>query len=173
MIITCHKIVPKNVKQPWKQFENELHKRRRNLKESPPGKCKAILVVCPIVSRAGTDIAAALQTLDEKDAEKPAVLVVLHHTFDPECTVPDSSSAVDRPGTLAVDCLFHEDRGLLQCRKNDEALGKVAAWLKCVKKGKHLPSGVQKKKKKKRKKKVVLEHIFKSEAKKIRNDGLN
>ncbi|XP_036420258.1 uncharacterized protein LOC118803848 [Colossoma macropomum] len=138
--IKCYTIVPEKIRQPWKEFENELLKRRRFLKESPLERCKAILVVCPVVSRAGTDIAAALQTLNEKVADKPAVLVVLHHTFDPEWTVSDSSRAVDRQNTLTVDCLFHEDGGLLQCRKNDEALSVVAEWLKCVKKGRPLPS---------------------------------
>ena len=55
--------------------------------------------------------------------------MVLHHTFDPECTVSDRSRAVNREKTLTVDCLFYEGKGLLQCRKNYEALCKVADWL--------------------------------------------
>ncbi|XP_072543826.1 uncharacterized protein [Salminus brasiliensis] len=61
---------------------------------------------------------------------KPAVLVVLHHTSDPEATVPDSSRSVDRGNTLTVDCLFHEDSGLLQCSRNQRALEKVTQWIK-------------------------------------------
>ncbi|MCJ8750461.1 hypothetical protein PDJAM_G00266770, partial [Pangasius djambal] len=60
---------------------------------------------------------------------KPAVLVVLHHTSDPELIVPDSSRAVNRENVITVDCLFHEDQGLLQCSRNNEALAKVKNWL--------------------------------------------
>ncbi|CDQ73853.1 unnamed protein product [Oncorhynchus mykiss] len=52
-----------------------------------------ILAFCPIVSRAGTDIEAALQQIP---AGKPVILVVLHHTFDPDYTVPNSSRLVTR-----------------------------------------------------------------------------
>lgn len=60
---------------------------------------------------------------------KPVALVVLHHTFDPEHIVPDSSIAVRRANTTVVDCLFHEDQGLLRCHKNKEAIRKVAEYL--------------------------------------------
>ncbi|KAL7835208.1 hypothetical protein SRHO_G00294550 [Serrasalmus rhombeus] len=92
-----------------------------------------ILVFCPIVSRAGTDIEAALQRLEAASDSKPAVLVILHHTFDPECTVPDSSRVVPRQRTLTVDCLFHEDRGLLRSWRNQAALDKVTHWIKRIK----------------------------------------
>lgn len=55
-------------------------------------------------------------------ATKPAVLVMLHHTFDTECVVPESSKAVNRANTITVDCLFHEDQGLLRCKKNYDAI---------------------------------------------------
>ncbi|KAF4073303.1 hypothetical protein AMELA_G00257090 [Ameiurus melas] len=84
-----------------------------------------ILVLCPVVSRAGTDIEAAVQKLRNISDTKPALLVVLHHTFDPECVVPDSSRAVNRENTFTVDCLFHEDHGLLKCPKNDKSFATV------------------------------------------------
>ncbi|KAL6463352.1 hypothetical protein MHYP_G00277430 [Metynnis hypsauchen] len=114
-----------------KDFIRNLHKHRPNLqKVSSVEKCDFILVFCPVVSRAGTDIEAALKNLNDKSTTKPAVLVVLHHTFDPDSTVPESSRSVFRENTLTVDCLFHEDRGLLQCRKNDTALEKITEYLK-------------------------------------------
>ncbi|XP_049339296.1 uncharacterized protein LOC111189988 isoform X1 [Astyanax mexicanus] len=111
----------------------------RKLKEGIPGlreefnveNCDFILVFCPVVSRAGTDIEAALKKLIHLSKEsKNTVLVVLHHTFDQEMTVADSSRSVNRENTLTVDCLFHEDRGLLQCYRNQEALEKVTHWIK-------------------------------------------
>ncbi|XP_034156362.2 girdin isoform X2 [Pangasianodon hypophthalmus] len=92
--------------------------------------CDFILVFCPIVSRAGTDIDAAVKKLQNISETKPAVLVVLHHTFDRECVVPDSSRVVTRKNMIAVDCLFHEDQGLLQCSKNDESLSTTTKYIK-------------------------------------------
>ncbi|MCJ8748838.1 hypothetical protein PDJAM_G00169350 [Pangasius djambal] len=103
------------------------------MKESTEEECKAILFYLPIVSRAGTDIEAALQKIVAFKG-KYVALVVLHHTFDPETIVLDSSRAVNRDKTITVDCLFHEDKGLHRCRKNDEAVKKVAAWLHDVRK---------------------------------------
>ncbi|XP_058238969.1 uncharacterized protein LOC131348230 [Hemibagrus wyckioides] len=88
-----------------------------------------ILVFCPVVSKAGTDIEAAVKMLITQAGNKPAVLVVLHHTFNPELIVPDSSRSVKRWNMITVDCLFHEDQGLLTCSKNHEALSKVTNWL--------------------------------------------
>ncbi|XP_051751070.1 uncharacterized protein si:dkey-27p18.3 isoform X2 [Ctenopharyngodon idella] len=88
-----------------------------------------ILIFCPIVSRTGTDIEAALNKFSYSTDTKLAVLVVLHHTFDPEKTVPDSSRCVTRTDILTVDCLFFEDKGLLKCQKNSDAIDKVVYWL--------------------------------------------
>uniref|UniRef100_W5LJY4 Uncharacterized protein n=1 Tax=Astyanax mexicanus TaxID=7994 RepID=W5LJY4_ASTMX len=115
----------------------------RKLKEGIPGlkeefnveKCDFFLAFCPVVSRAGTDIQSALKKLQDLSESKRVVLVVLHHTFDQEMTVQESSRKVNRENTLTVDCLFHEDRGLLQCYRNQEALEKVTHWIKPPKKG--------------------------------------
>ncbi|XP_071006737.1 uncharacterized protein [Oncorhynchus clarkii lewisi] len=82
-----------------------------------------ILAFCPIVSRAGTDVEAALQKIP---AGKPVILVVLHHTFDPEYTVSNSSRLVTSGDViLTVDCLFHENQGLLECPRNEDAIRKI------------------------------------------------
>ncbi|XP_071226368.1 uncharacterized protein [Salvelinus alpinus] len=74
-----------------------------------------IMAFCPIVSRAGTDIEAALQQIP-----------VLHHTFNPDYTVPDSSRLVTRGDViLTVDCLFHESQGLLECHRNEAAVKEI------------------------------------------------
>ncbi|KAL7838638.1 hypothetical protein AOLI_G00270420 [Acnodon oligacanthus] len=127
-------IVTGETKNAHEDLIRNLHKHRPNLqKVSSLDECDVILVFCPVVSRAGTDIEAALKKLNDKSATKPAVLVVLHHTFDPDSTVPDSSRAVTRENTLTVDCLFHENKGLLQCRKTNTALEKITEHLKLQK----------------------------------------
>ncbi|XP_060768706.1 uncharacterized protein LOC132875721 isoform X2 [Neoarius graeffei] len=87
--------------------------------------CDFILAFCPVVSQAGTDIEAAVKKLHDTSATKPAVLVVLHHTFDPEYVAPDSSRAVNTKNIITFDCLFHEDQGLLQCKKNDDVFESI------------------------------------------------
>ncbi|RXN13687.1 hypothetical protein ROHU_018035 [Labeo rohita] len=90
-----------------------------------------ILVFCPIVSRVGSDIEAALKCCtDSVHTQKLTVLVVLHHTFDPDKVVLDSSKFVNRTDILTVDYLFYEDTGLLKCQKNSDADDKVVNWLR-------------------------------------------
>ncbi|KAI4899875.1 hypothetical protein NFI96_012077 [Prochilodus magdalenae] len=88
-----------------------------------------IIAFVAIESRVGTDIAAALQ---EIPSTQPVVLVVLHHTFDPNFVAPDSRYCTadnGRDEVFTVDCLFHEDKGLLRCERNDWALKVVTDYL--------------------------------------------
>ncbi|KAL7834435.1 hypothetical protein SRHO_G00286820 [Serrasalmus rhombeus] len=125
--VTC---VTGNTLGSHKEFVRILCKRRAELQEVPTvEKCDVILAFCPVVSVAGIDTKNALQQLNDVSGSRPVVLVVLHHTFDPELIVLDSSRSVNREETLTVDCLFHEDKGLLQCRRNDEALSRVSEWI--------------------------------------------
>ncbi|KAM9493877.1 uncharacterized protein Hap1MRO34_003924 [Clarias gariepinus] len=86
-----------------------------------------IIAFVPIVSRAGTDISAAMEKIP---GGKPVVLVVLHHTFDQYYIAPDSRLCVKREGVFAVDCLYYEDLGLLRCPCNDEAIRAVREHLR-------------------------------------------
>lgn len=63
-------------------------------------------------------------------ASKPAIFMVLHHTFEPEKIILDSNRYVTRVNTLTVDCLFNEVEGLLKCNRNDEALTKIVQHFK-------------------------------------------
>ncbi|KAK7173383.1 hypothetical protein R3I93_003263 [Phoxinus phoxinus] len=91
--------------------------------------CDVLLVVSIIVSRTGTDIDAAVNELNARSESKPAVFMVLHHTFDPEKIVPDSRRYVTRSNTLTIDLLFNEDEGFLKCVRNNEALEGIKQWL--------------------------------------------
>ncbi|XP_029606825.1 uncharacterized protein LOC115192448 isoform X2 [Salmo trutta] len=105
------------------EFNHRLNTERGLTEVMSPEQSDVILSFCPIVSRAGTDIEAALQQIP---AGKPVILVVLHHTFDSDYTVPDSSRLVTREDViLTVDCLFHESKGLLKCPRNKEAIRKI------------------------------------------------
>ncbi|XP_063050540.1 uncharacterized protein LOC134445387 [Engraulis encrasicolus] len=87
--------------------------------------CDVILAFCPVTSRVGTDIEAALREIPEG---KPLVLVVLHQTLDSNYTVPDTKRFIKRSDAIAVDCLFNDD-GLMQCSRNDKAVKAVTQFL--------------------------------------------
>ncbi|XP_028840293.1 tenascin-N-like isoform X3 [Denticeps clupeoides] len=86
-------------------------------------KCDVVLAFCLVVSRAGTDIEAALAEINKET--KPEILVVMHHTFRTD-VFPDSSRFVRGEQVLiTVDCLFHEDQGLLRCQQNNMAFTQI------------------------------------------------
>nr|XP_055055819.1 uncharacterized protein LOC129440466 isoform X3 [Misgurnus anguillicaudatus] len=111
--------------------EFEKHLKKRHLKQTTIDKCDVVINFCLIVSRAGTDISAALSKL--VNVFKLVILVVLHPAFDPDKTIPDSNAAVNRENTFAVDFLFHEDKGLLQCQRNKDAFETFAKYLQSQK----------------------------------------
>ncbi|KAI5608320.1 hypothetical protein C0J50_6791, partial [Silurus asotus] len=114
-----------------KDFMHQLKKSTPCLQEvKTVDECDFILVFCPVVSRAGTDIEAAEKSLYKISATKPAVLVVLHHTFDPGCVVSDSSRAAKRENMITYDCLFHEDQGLLKCTRNADVIKDIKTQIK-------------------------------------------
>ncbi|XP_071186459.1 uncharacterized protein [Salvelinus alpinus] len=107
------------------QFMRQLNNTTRCFTEvKSPVESDVIMAFCPIVSRAGTDIEAVLPQIQ---TGKDVILVVLHHTFNPDYTVPDSSRLVTRSDViLTVDCLFHESQGgLLDCPHNDAAVKQI------------------------------------------------
>ncbi|XP_062323608.1 uncharacterized protein LOC134024890 isoform X2 [Osmerus eperlanus] len=88
-----------------------------------PADCDVIMAYCPVVSRLGTDLEAAMERIP---AGKPVILVVLHHTFNPDYTVPDSSRHVTGQVIHIVDVLFHNtEGGLLKCSHNDKAVDQI------------------------------------------------
>lgn len=94
--------------------------------------CDFVMVYLPIVSRLGSDIQAALEGIN---TDKPVILVVLHHTFNPDYVVPDSSRHMTRNVLLTVNCLFHETKGLLKCDNNKRAAADILNELPPLKVG--------------------------------------
>ncbi|XP_066514911.1 uncharacterized protein [Hoplias malabaricus] len=112
------------------EIKINLHRQRMELQEvSTLEDCDVILVFCPVLPPLGIYIEAVLRILFGLSVSKPAVLMALHHTSDMNKIIPDISRIVTRENTFTVDLLFQEDRGLLECTRNDEALCRVADWL--------------------------------------------
>ncbi|KAG7233673.1 hypothetical protein INR49_006710 [Caranx melampygus] len=85
-----------------------------------------VIVFCPIGSRAGSDVAAAMGNLPVSARHKPVVLVPMHHTRDHDYSVGKTWSE-DNPGVvLEVHVLFHETQpGLLPCDRNKKAVQQI------------------------------------------------
>uniref|UniRef100_A0A1A7ZAI0 Si:ch211-245h14.1 n=1 Tax=Nothobranchius furzeri TaxID=105023 RepID=A0A1A7ZAI0_NOTFU len=81
------------------------------------------LVFCPIVSRVGTDVEAAMKTVP---GDKPVILLLMHHVHEVKYvpsmrTWPDHHNIV-----LHVNVFYHEKvPGLIVCQKNVEAITAV------------------------------------------------
>ncbi|XP_055779538.1 uncharacterized protein LOC129855658 isoform X2 [Salvelinus fontinalis] len=110
-IRTFFTVVSGNTLDSHKDFLKQLTMQQDFTEVMTPEKSDVIITFCPIVSRAGTDIEAAMQKI-------------------PNYTVPDSSRLVTRDDILTVDCLFHENQGLLDCPRNKEAVGTIWSHLK-------------------------------------------
>ncbi|TTK32040.1 hypothetical protein Baya_15471 [Bagarius yarrelli] len=111
------------------QFINKLRKGAPTLKildEFSVNECDVFIAFVPIVSRAGTDIQAALNQIYK---DKPVVLVVLHHTFEENFIFPGLNNYVNRPDVFMVQCLFYEGQGLLRYPQNDEAIKAVKSHM--------------------------------------------
>ncbi|CAK6982210.1 uncharacterized protein LOC121882503 isoform X1 [Scomber scombrus] len=88
--------------------------------------CDYLLVICPAVSQVGTNISEALESLP---ANKPVILVVMHHTFNKCQVVAESRRQVTDPNVyLTVDVLFYE-KNLLNCNRNQSALLEIQIFL--------------------------------------------
>ncbi|XP_054910338.1 uncharacterized protein si:ch211-245h14.1 isoform X2 [Poeciliopsis prolifica] len=69
--------------------------------------CDCVLVICPIASRVQTDITEAL---NKAPNDKPIILVVMHHTFNPNHIIAESRRQVHHQNVrLTVDYFFHQE----------------------------------------------------------------
>lgn len=109
------KIYPHVAGNTLKCHEPFLKKlRKRGAKEvHSPEECDYIIVFCPIVSRFETDVNSALSEISGE--KKNVIVVAMHHTFDPNYTLPNMRQMNNPKVLLLVDCLFHETKGLIKC----------------------------------------------------------
>ncbi|XP_062407044.1 uncharacterized protein LOC134098105 isoform X5 [Sardina pilchardus] len=127
--VKLYTLVPNNVKKHCQTLLTSLHavKVTEATEVSSVEECDVILAVCPVVSRLGTDVEAALKDIP---STKPCILVVMHITFDGDFVVPDSSRFAKGKNVVTVDCLFSEDDGLLTCSRNNKAVETINKHLK-------------------------------------------
>ncbi|XP_034556101.1 uncharacterized protein LOC117824657 isoform X4 [Notolabrus celidotus] len=102
-------------------------KRIDQVEVSTLDKSDYILLFCPIASREGMDVSEALENVPD---DKQVIMVVMHHTFNPEQTVADSRRLVTNPNVcLVVDTLFYDGHFLGNCNRNEIALYEMKTLL--------------------------------------------
>ncbi|XP_062287346.1 titin-like [Scomber scombrus] len=86
-----------------------------------------VIAFCPITSRVGSDVEAAMTDITGSCGQKPVILVLMHHTRDVEYSTEGRRwSDLYHSVVLDVHVLFHETKsGLLMCPKNDQAAGRL------------------------------------------------
>ncbi|XP_051264553.1 uncharacterized protein LOC127368118 [Dicentrarchus labrax] len=81
------------------------------------------IVFCPISSRIGADVDAAMS--DVKD-DKPVILVVMNYSREPKYISPVRTWSHDPKVVLCVNAFYHETRnGLLICQENNVAVSDI------------------------------------------------
>ncbi|KAK2812314.1 hypothetical protein Q5P01_000031 [Channa striata] len=87
-------------------------------------KCDIIIIFCPIISRVGSDVEAALGNMA---GHKPAILVLMHHTRDVDYSTSGRKWSEKYPNVkLELHVLYHETLpGLLDCQQNKEAIKEI------------------------------------------------
>ncbi|XP_029981780.1 uncharacterized protein LOC115413174 isoform X2 [Sphaeramia orbicularis] len=115
---------------------------------SNPQDCDVVVIFCPIVSRVGSDVEAAMRRIPECLGQKPVILVLMHHLRKEDNSIEETDWSHLYPNVKKeIHILFHETmNGLLRCKRNDEAIQKLYDQCKrYAKRGKHpTPSGNQK-----------------------------
>ncbi|KAM9704670.1 uncharacterized protein ACNS7B_002929 isoform 2-T3 [Menidia menidia] len=93
-----------------------------NLKETKNEEdCHIIIVFCPIVSRAGTDVQEATSNIT---GSKPVILVLMHHSYEAKAT--SFSGMNDFRNMFSVDVFYHETKqGLIDCPQNEQAVSQI------------------------------------------------
>nr|XP_033794352.1 uncharacterized protein LOC117357621 isoform X2 [Geotrypetes seraphini] len=91
-----------------------------------PATDEPLLLFCPVVSRAGTDIRHALEKIL---CHRKVVLVVMHHAPNPDLILyPVSQSQIQHSSLVnVVDCRFCQVSGLYSCQMNATAVMSVAS----------------------------------------------
>ncbi|TRY98108.1 hypothetical protein DNTS_028470 [Danionella cerebrum] len=106
------------------QCEKRILLRLNGVTETELHTSDLVLVLYPIVSRAGTDTEQAIRKIP---GGKKAVLVSMYHTFNQNYVCPNIHISSDANIVQHVNVLFHETCHdlLLNCQANEDAIYKI------------------------------------------------
>ncbi|XP_007561068.1 uncharacterized protein LOC103144157 [Poecilia formosa] len=85
--------------------------------------CHVVLVFCPIVSRTGTDVEAAMRNVT---GAKPAILVLMHHSHEPKHVATMGTWDYNPKIVQHFSVFYHErSNGLISCKENNDAISGI------------------------------------------------
>ena len=106
-----------------KTIVEKLKKESSLMKETSIQKCDVIIVFCPVSSRAGSDVDAAMRN-PEVSGNKKVFLVVMHHTRHEDHSTEGGKWSKKYRIMMEFNVLFHETKpGLLRCEQNVKEIG--------------------------------------------------
>ncbi|KAM9356081.1 uncharacterized protein KZ484_014083 [Pholidichthys leucotaenia] len=79
-------------------------------------------VFCPIVSRVGTDVEAALREVPGKGK---VILVLMRYTYEAKHVTTLKTWNSNHDVVLCVNVFYFEKKGLLKCSENDKAIREI------------------------------------------------
>lgn len=126
-MVKIYTLVAGNTLGAHEKLLKKLCKGHRFKEVKSPEESDVTVVFCPIVSRFETDVTCALS---KAAGCKNVVLMAMHHTYNPDYTVPSLKELENRQVILSENFLFHEKHGLLRCPHNKMAIKKVRKQLK-------------------------------------------
>ncbi|KAM8725412.1 uncharacterized protein AB9X84_002206 isoform 2-T3 [Acanthopagrus schlegelii] len=89
---------------------------------------KVTVLFCPISSRVGADVDAAMSDIENDD--KDIILVLMHHMREPKPTTNIRTWNDYKQVVLHVHVFYHEtNNGLLSCQQNNDAVLKIQSEL--------------------------------------------
>ncbi|XP_036943318.1 uncharacterized protein LOC119013071 [Acanthopagrus latus] len=89
---------------------------------------KVTVLFCPISSRVGADVDAAMSDIEDDD--KDIILVLMHHMREPKPTTNIRTWNDYKQVVLYVHVFYHEtNHGLLTCQQNNDAVLKIQSEL--------------------------------------------
>ncbi|CAL8393292.1 unnamed protein product [Gadus morhua 'NCC'] len=91
-----------------------------------------IIVFCPITSRIDSDLESVMNKHPESLVDKPVILVMMHHRYNPNEVVIQKPGSVLKKWNIAlvVNVFYHETvHGLVPCVMNNQALDEMHTTL--------------------------------------------
>uniref|UniRef100_A0A096LPQ9 AIG1-type G domain-containing protein n=1 Tax=Poecilia formosa TaxID=48698 RepID=A0A096LPQ9_POEFO len=100
--------------------------RKLELLQTDRDRSSVTMLFCPITSRVGSDVEAAMSNLSGT-GDQNVILVLMHHTRDPSYSTAGTDWADVYPNVISsVHVLFHESvPGLLTCSQNNMAVDQM------------------------------------------------
>ncbi|XP_023192089.1 uncharacterized protein LOC111609208 [Xiphophorus maculatus] len=105
-----------------KQLKNNL-KSSVQLEETTRKNCSIIIVFCPVSCSYESEVKSAMEKEAVSSSGKPFILVLMHHTRDPDYSTAGCDISEVLKNVLYVHVFYHETKpGFLECSQNARAI---------------------------------------------------